>query len=76
MEVRINPITITIPTIKIDVDYKLGGSCIALYRLFDTEGRQYTNGNIILTAEEVDGWGVDDNYIVNLILSKLGYTRA
>ena len=75
MEVRIKPITITIPTIKIDVDYKLGGVCIALYRLFDSEGNQYTNGNIILTAEEVAAWGTDDNYIVNLILSKLGIER-
>jgi hypothetical protein len=76
MEININPITITIPTVKLTVDYKLNGMCVVLWRLFDADGNQYKSGDLFLSAEEVAGWGTDDNYIVNLALTKLGYTRA
>jgi len=32
--------------------------------------------NIELTEEEYSAWGNDDNYIVDLILSKLGLEKA
>jgi hypothetical protein len=32
--------------------------------------------NINLTKEEYDGWGNDDNYITELILTKLGLEKA
>jgi len=32
--------------------------------------------NIELTADEYAAWGNDDNYIVDLILSKLGLEKA
>lgn len=31
--------------------------------------------NFNINGEEYDGWGLDDQYIENLILSKLGLTR-
>jgi hypothetical protein len=76
MEISINPITITIPTVKLTVDYKLNGICVVLWRLFDADGNQYKNGDLFLSVEEIAGWGTDDEYIINLALTKLGYTRA
>ena len=32
--------------------------------------------NAIITAEEYSSWGEDDNYIYDLILSKVGLERA
>lgn len=32
--------------------------------------------NIHLTKEEYTAWGTDDNYIIDLILTKLGLERA
>jgi len=29
-----------------------------------------------LTTEEYNNWGSDDTYIIDLVITKLGYTRA
>jgi phosphopantothenate synthetase len=32
--------------------------------------------NVVIEGAEYDAWGSDDNYIYDLILSKLGFERA
>lgn len=32
--------------------------------------------NVVIEGTEYDAWGSDDNYIYDLILSKLGFERA
>lgn len=34
------------------------------------------SGHLIIQGDEYDIWGLDDNYIYDLILQKLGYERA
>ena len=38
--------------------------------------RQLKTGVVFLSAEEYDGWGSDDAYVLNLVVQKLGLTPA
>jgi hypothetical protein len=40
----------------------------------DNNGTLVKVDNVDISGEEYNGWGSDDNYIVALICSKLGYT--
>ena len=73
--IKIKPVNYSLDTLQIiNVAVQLNKSayvnCIVRG---ETNANQY---NIELTADEYSAWGDDDNYIVDLILSKLGLEKA
>lgn len=63
---------------KIDikvVEYKLDGSGATLnYELLDNTIK-VSDDNISLSAEEVSVWGIDDEYIIDLALTKINVIK-
>lgn len=51
---------------------KLGVSAVVLANTYDKDGRQLYNKQFIIEGAEYDAWGTDDNYIKDLVASKLG----
>ena len=66
---------ITINRIDIIVSfYNLFGGLIIKYNLM-ADDTVITSGNITFTVAEVDDWGVDDNYVIDLVLTKMSLTK-
>jgi hypothetical protein len=74
--IKISPISVEITDIKIYVDYSLNSNARIHYALIHSNGIPYNQGTVFLTPEEFSAWGTDDNYIEDLILSKLNLQRA
>jgi len=74
MEIKIKPITRTIDTLSIsNVSVKLNKSASVVVSL---SGDINESKIVDLTSQEYDAWGSDDDYIYDLILSKLGLEKA
>ena len=76
--IKIKPIMVSLSDVilnSISIDYTNQTANISI-SILNPEEQIYTNRFIILTQEEYDGWGNDDNYIVDLLLSKLGLEKA
>ena len=73
--IKIKPVNYSLDTLEImNIGVQLNKSA---YVNCSVKGEKITNHhNIELTAEEYSAWGNDDNYIVDLILSKLGLEKA
>ena len=50
----------------------LGVSAVVMANTYDKDGRQLYNKQLIIEGVEYDAWGTDDDYIKNLVASKLG----
>jgi hypothetical protein len=50
----------------------LGVSAVVISNTYDKDGRQLYNKQFIIEGSEYDAWGTDDNYIKELVASKLG----
>jgi hypothetical protein len=44
-------------------------------RLMDSNENVLSQQNVTISGEEYENWGADDNYIENLILTKLGVQK-
>lgn len=81
MKIQIKPqvVSYTLDNVSIwntnvDLDNKSASFSVAVSNDTDKQG-EYAR-TIILTQDEYDTWGDDDNYIVDLVLSKLGLEKA
>ena len=74
--IKIQPVSIELNTIKIMVEYDMGSGATFHYSLVADNGIPFESGFIKLTESEFNSWGTDDNYIEDLILSKLNLQRA
>ena len=73
--IKIKPVNYPVDTLNI-ISVGVALNRIA-YISCSLSGKDITiNHNIELTPEEYSAWGNDDNYIVDLILSKLGLEKA
>jgi hypothetical protein len=73
--VKIKPVTFSITELEISpVVVTLNNSANINCRLFNDEISKYFN--LELTPEEYSNWGNDDEYITNLVLSKLGLEKS
>jgi len=52
----------------------LNKSCDVNYVLFDADNKFITSNTIVLDGADYDGWGLDDNYIQEWVLAKIGLT--
>jgi hypothetical protein len=70
---------ITTQTIsKVDIlegTLQLNKSVRFAVRLMDSDDNVILSQNITIFGEEYENWGSDDNYIENLILTKLGVQK-
>jgi predicted transcriptional regulator len=70
---------ITTQTIsKVDIlegTIQLNKSVRFAVRLMDSDDNVILSQNITIFGEEYENWGSDDNYIENLILTKLGVQK-
>ena len=74
--IKIAPVTVEITDLKIQLEYVLNSGVKIYYSLLHSEGNPYKIGMVNLTPEEFAAWGTDDNYIEDLVLSKLNLQRA
>jgi hypothetical protein len=74
--IKISPITVEVTEVKIYLEYFLNSGVRIHYSLNLEDGIPYKQGSVSLTPEEFAAWGTDDNYIEDLILSKLNLQRA
>jgi hypothetical protein len=74
--IKISPISVEITDLKIYLEYVLNSNARIHYGLIHPNGIPYEQGSINLTPEEFAAWGTDDNYIEDLVLSKLNLQRA
>ena len=56
---------------NINVNLFNGAQCNVC--LFDTSNSFLQNINVTISTDEYSKWGSDDNYMINLIASKLGF---
>lgn len=72
-QIQIKPVTIEVSNVRISIDIsteqKLVRATVYFQHLLDSR-------LIIIEGAEYDAWGSDDNYIYDLILSKLGLEKA
>jgi hypothetical protein len=78
-ETTITPATHT--TVRTITSFKISRICIdekctIEVQSFDSDNRIVNFDLITLTSEEYADWGTDDSYIVNLVSSKLNFTKA
>ena len=71
---KLETTTITNVNMRI-VDYTFFNSITVMCSLVTNDGRTVDNKYIVVDGEEFANWGSDDSYIVNLILSKLGFQQ-
>ena len=43
---------------------------------FNSNGNLIHNEHVKIEGEEYNNWGLDDQYLVNLVLTKLGLTKS
>ena len=44
--------------------------------LKDENGNVFKIENITISGDEYNNWGIDDSYLINLVLSKLGLSQS
>lgn len=59
-----------------NVSVVLNTSAACTYLLQDASGKNLMGGNSALTDAQYAGWGSDDTYFTNCILTNLGLQRA
>jgi hypothetical protein len=75
MIIEIKPVVRTAEMIDISLTINKNNSVSASVCLYKTNSIMETY-SVVIEGAEYDAWGSDDNYIYDLILSKLGFERA
>lgn len=79
---NIQPISVSVPGFTGNVtqmyclvNYQIGMTEMTVpYALADDEQRAQWSGNVVITEAELDQWGTDNMYIINLVAQKAGVT--
>lgn len=81
LSINIQPKEVTITNIVTSIEmsvknFVLGSSIEMNIMMKNQEGHIFKFENINIQGDEYNQWGDNDDYIINLILSKLGLTRV
>lgn len=69
-------LTLLVDSVQIDLSqYVLGKSALFSVLLLDKTFTVLKRTSFLIEGEEFSNWGSDDDYIINLILTKLGLTK-
>ena len=75
VNIVVNGTTYVATDITMDVLYPLNATEMTVpYMLLGADGRLYWADNVLITETELDAWGTDNMYIVNLVATKVGVT--
>jgi hypothetical protein len=79
LSVNIADITLEAPvatTINIDVmEIVLKSHVMVVVRFLNSNGNLLKNEMVRIEGPEYDAWGSDDDYLINLVLTKLNLTK-
>ena len=81
-QITINDLTLTPPPVvvtKIEIEVielVLNSHVTVVARLLNSNGNLIDNRIFKIVGDEYNAWGDDDNYITNLILTKLGASQT
>lgn len=78
--ITVDPKDVTISNVVVSVELVIGtlilGSSIDVNVLFrNQQGRIFKSELVHIQGDEYNQWGNDDNYLIDLVLSKVGLTR-
>lgn len=73
MKIQIKPVSRTFDSVKINLSIEPQNKrVLAICHL-----SEFLESQVIeISGEDYDNWGTDDNYIYDLVLTRLGYKRA
>jgi hypothetical protein len=74
--IKIEPVNVELTNFTILLEYSLGEYAKVHYTMSTEEGIPVKHGAVTLTEEEFSAWGTDDNYVENLVLSRLNLKKA
>jgi len=67
--------TVTLTSIFMTIAYTVGSTEMYVpYSLLDANGKAWFSFQAVITEAEIDNWGTDDMYIVNLVAQQAGVT--
>lgn len=81
----IQPFTLTVTSaisheigkIQMNINYMVGMTEMYVpFTLTGEYGQPYYGASVVITEAELASWGEDDNYIIDLVCSKVGVTRV
>jgi len=80
IQVDVNDFTLDAPVVsKIEmevVEMVLDSHVTMIVHYLNANGNSLDNKIVKIEGEEYNAWGDDDNYIINLVLTKLGLTKT
>ena len=80
IRVDVNDFTLEAPVVtKIELkvmDMVLNSHVTLVVHYLNANGNLLDNRIVKIEGDEYDNWGDDDNYITNLVLTKLGLTKT
>jgi hypothetical protein len=74
MIIEIKPVVRTADIL--DISLIINNNCVVANACLYKPNSIMESTSITIEGAEYEAWGTDDNYIYNLVLSKLGYERA
>jgi hypothetical protein len=66
----INKVIITLTSLE------FGSNAIFQADSYEDNGALYSRSNVIMDGDDYNNWLNDDQYAINFVLTKLGYTKA
>lgn len=80
IQVDVNDFTLDAPVVsKIEMEVMemvLDSHVTMIVHYLNANGNSLDNKIVKIEGEEYNAWGDDDNYIINLVLTKLGLTKT
>ena len=76
IQIEITPKNVAFNTLSIDSVNVANGEAYVVASLRSADLPLMFSYNVVITPEEYELWGTDDNYIVDLVLEKLEISRG
>jgi hypothetical protein len=78
-QVDINDVTLAAPVVtRVEMEVMemvLNSHVLMVVHYLNAAGNLLDNKYVKISGDEYNAWGDDDNYIINLVLTKLGLTK-
>ena len=75
LQVDVNDFALDAPVVT-KIEMVIDSHVTMMVRYLNADGNLLDNKYVKIEGEEYNAWGDDDNYITNLVLTKLGLTKT
>ena len=75
LQVDVNDFALDAPVVT-KIEMVIDSHVTMMVRYLNADGNIVDNKYVKIEGEEYNAWGDDDNYITNLVLTKLGLTKT